>query len=202
MLVYIVVFDKTSYSISEKLFFDVTSFIKDTYVERRSIFDSEQYCKRIEPSHKEAIRNGAADACEVPEIARLKPPKDPPKVSLEDMLGELDKGFADTLFYYIDKKGLTDVECYKRANVDKKTFSKIKCNKDYRPSKVTVVSFAIALRLDIEETRHLLNTVGMSLSHSSVFDVIIEYFVTTGNYRDIFDVNETLYKFDQTTLGV
>lgn len=241
MLVYIVVFDKTSYSISEKLFFDVTSFIKDTYVERRSIFDSEQYCKRVEPSHKEnirdraadacelpkaadverrpifkpsphcrrmeplhkeAIRNGAADACEVPEIARLKPPKDPPKVSLEDMLGELDKGFADTLFYYIDKKGLTDVECYKRANVDKKTFSKIKCNKDYRPSKVTVVSFAIALRLDIEETRHLLNTVGMSLSHSSVFDVIIEYFVTTGNYRDIFDVNETLYKFDQITLGV
>jgi len=112
-----------------------------------------------------------------------------------------DKGFAETLFYYIDQKGISDVECYKRANVDKKTFSKIKCNKDYRPSKITALSFAIALRLSLEETRHLLNTVGFSLSRSSKFDVIIEYFITTGNYRDIFDVNETLYQFDQSMLG-
>ena len=118
------------------------------------------------------------------------------------MLREMDRGFAETLFAYIDEKGFSDVECYKRANVDKKTFSKIKCNKGYKPSKVTVVSFAIALRLNLAETNHLLNTVGMALSRSSKFDVIIEYFVTTGNYTDIFDVNETLYQFDQVTLGV
>jgi len=118
------------------------------------------------------------------------------------MLRNLDRGFAETLYHYIDEKGLTDVECYKRANVDKKTFSKIKCNPDYRPSKITAVSFAIALRLDLDETRHLLNTVGLSLSRSSKFDVIIEYFVTTGNYKDIFDVNETLYQLDQVMLGV
>ncbi len=120
---------------------------------------------------------------------------------LADMLKEMDRGFADTLFYYIDKKGISDVECYKRANVDKKTFSKIKCNRGYKPSKVTAVSFAIALRLDLNETDHLLNTVGMSLSRSSVFDVIIEYFVTTGNYETIHDVNQTLYQFDQVLLG-
>ena len=97
----------------------------------------------------------------------------PDKASLEDMLRRMDKGFAETLFDYIDAKGMTDIECYKRANVDKKTFSKIKCNKNYKPSKVTAVSFAIALRLNPEETAHLLRTVGMSLSHSSKFDIII-----------------------------
>lgn len=118
------------------------------------------------------------------------------------MLRELDKGFAATLFELIDSRGMTDVECYKKANVDKKTFSKIKCNKSYKPSKITAVSFAIALRLDMEETKRLLGTVGFTLSRSSVFDVIIEYFVTTGNYESIFDVNDTLYQFDQETLGV
>jgi hypothetical protein len=123
-------------------------------------------------------------------------------LDLDDMLRNLDCGFAETLFRYIDERGISDVDCYKRANVDKKTFSKIKCNKNYKPSKVTAVSFAIALRLDINETNHLLNTVGMSLSRSNKFDVIIEYFITTGNYESIFDVNEVLYKFDQVTLGV
>lgn len=118
------------------------------------------------------------------------------------MLKEMDKSFAETLFSFIDEKGVSDVECYKRANVDKKTFSKIKCNKNYRPSKVTAVSFAIALRLNIAETKRLLNTAGMSLSRSNTFDIIIEYFITTGDYESIFDVNEVLYKFDQQTLGV
>lgn len=123
-------------------------------------------------------------------------------LSLESMLKNLDKGFAQTLFYYIDKKGLTDVECYKKSNVDKKTFSKIKCNKDYKPSKITAVSFAIGLRLNLKEASHLLSTVGLCLSHSQKFDVIIEYFLKTGNYKDIFEVNEVLYSFDQTLLGV
>ena len=177
LLVYVVVFDKTSYAISEKLFSDVTSFIDEAYEKDEIVYRGKEFmlCEACEP---------CADK------------------ELEDMLKEMDKGFAETLFDYIDKKGLTDVECYKRANVDKKTFSKIKCNKNYRPSKITAVSFAIALRLDLEETDHLLNTVGMSLSRSSKFDVIIEYFITTGNYKDIFDVNETLYQFEQATLGV
>ena len=121
---------------------------------------------------------------------------------LAEILRKMDMGFADTLFYYIDKKGITDVECYKRSNVDKKTFSKLKCNRDYRPSKITAVSFAVGLHLSLDETAHLLSTAGMCLSHSSKFDLIIEYFLTTGRYKTIFDVNEVLYQFDQSTLGV
>ncbi|MBQ7122429.1 MAG: macro domain-containing protein [Clostridia bacterium] len=122
--------------------------------------------------------------------------------SLDDMIKNMDKGFADTLFYYIDQKGLTDVECYKLSNVDKKTFSKIKCNKEYRPGKATAVSFAVGLKLNEEETNHLLSTVGYCLSNSNLFDVIIKYFISSGNYESIFDVNEVLYKFDQVMLGV
>jgi len=189
MLVYIVVYDKASYSISEKLFSDVESYIESEYsgyrvrARKREISTSICYDQCLE-SHPDFDR-----CCSF-------------EKSLDDFFKAMDKGFAETLFDYIDKKGLTDVECYKKANVDKKTFSKIKCNKDYRPSKVTAVSFAIALRLNLDETKHLLNTVGMSLSKSSKFDVIIEYFITTGNYKDIFDVNETLYQFDQVGLGV
>lgn len=124
-----------------------------------------------------------------------------PSLSLEDMLRNMDEGFAKTLFEYIDEKGISDVECYKRSNVSKKTFSKIKCDPDYKPSKTTVLSFAIGLKLDIEKTNRLLKTVGMSLSGSNKFDIIIEYFIRSGDYGDIFDVNDTLYKFDQSLLG-
>lgn len=196
MLVYVVVYDKDSYEVSEKLFADIETFLDDTYADHEDEFY---------PSKRtNSCRIRSSDASSVPAAYSVRPCRSIPcpSSSLEDMLNNLDCGFAETLFSFIDEKGISDVECYKRANVDKKTFSKIKCNKSYKPSKVTAVSFAIALRLDIEETNRLLKTVGMSLSRSNKFDVIIEYFITTGNYESIFDVNEVLYKFDQITLGV
>lgn len=196
MLVYLVVFDKSAYSISEKLFSDVVAFIDDAYAD--PLCAMREYLSKAAPTSK-APRAARKKVCREETKKSLAPLA---AGSLDDLLRNMDKGFADTLFELIDQKGLTDVECYKRANVDKKTFSKIKCNKDYRPSKITVISFAIALHLNMEETERLLRTVGMSLSRSNKFDVIIEYFITTGNYQSIFDVNETLYQFDQVTLGV
>jgi hypothetical protein len=116
------------------------------------------------------------------------------------MLRHMDKGFRETLFAHIDRLGITDVECYKRANVDKRTFSKLKSNKSYRPSKTTAVAFAVALGLTAEETQQLLSTAGMTLSNSSPFDVIVRYFIERGCHN-VFEINEALFEFDQPLLG-
>jgi predicted transcriptional regulator len=125
----------------------------------------------------------------------------PHGISLEEMLSEQDDTFAVTLLKLIDVKGITDVECYKKANVSKQTWYKIINERSYKPSKNTVIAFAIALELTLEETKHLLATVGFALSKSNKFDIIIEYFLIKGEYN-IFTINETLFKFDQVCLGV
>ena len=124
----------------------------------------------------------------------------PAPVNLEDWLKKQDDSFAVTLLKLIDQKHMTDVQCYKRANVSKKTFWKINNDPKYKPSKPTVLAFAIALELTLPETEDLLRTVGFSLSHSSTFDMIIEFYIRQGIY-DIYEINAALYQFDQVCLG-
>ena len=201
MLVYLVVFDKSSFEISEELFSDIKTYVDDNYVNaamsfddrarRRRECDAPMYYSRRKRDF--GISSMESSLSDVSEDAFLSE-------SLEDMLSHLDDPFSVTLLKLIDAKGMSDVECYKRSNVSKNTFWKIVNQAGYRPSKNTVLAFSIGLRLSLEETESLLSTVGFTLSGSSKFDVIIKYFIINKRY-DIFEINEALFKFDQELLG-
>lgn len=194
MTVFIVVFDKDSFFLSTKLFSDVKAYIDDNYADehneksrRLGLF------KKAKPAAKPADIE-CEDTLFVPMQSEVN------SQSLTDALSNLDESFSEMLLRKIDESGMTDAECYKKANIDRKLFSKIRSNKDYKPSKATALAFAIALELDLKETDNLLNKAGFALSHSNKFDVIIEYFITHKNYN-ILEINETLFAFDQVLLG-
>ena len=125
-----------------------------------------------------------------------------PSVStLDEALSALGESFSEMLLRMIDERGLTDPKVYQKANVDRRLFSKIRGNRNYHPQKRTVLAFAIALELGIEDTKKLLETAGFALSKSSISDVIISYFILKGHYN-IYEINEVLNSKKQKTLGI
>ena len=187
MTVYIVIFSRTAYQISSKLFADIAEYVDDHYVDAHT--DSQR--ERLRRMSVLESRTLSADAAAAPMAVG----------GLDSLLAHLDAGFSETLLKLIDRSGKKDAEVYKKANVDRKLFSKIRNNPDYKPSKATAIVFAIALELSLPETRDLIARAGYALSPSSKFDVIIEYFIMQRDY-DIFKINEALFAFDQSLLGV
>lgn len=193
MTVYIVIFDKAAYKISEKLFSDIAEYIDDNYVERHT--DRRRESIRLNApmaSMQASVASLGADLCE----SRALRTED----DLDAKLKQIDESFSQMLLRKIDEKGMTDAECYKKANIDRKLFSKIRSDVHYKPSKPTALAFAISLELSLDETEDMLRKAGFALSHSNKFDIIIEYFISKGNYN-IFEINEALFAFDQSLLG-
>jgi hypothetical protein len=124
----------------------------------------------------------------------------PKALSLEDMLSQEDMGFSETLLKLIDRTGKKDSAIYKKANLSKQHFSKIRNNPAYQPTKQTAIALALALELDLEQTKDLIGRAGYALSNSSKFDLIIRYFIEQKNYN-VVEINIALYEFDQSLLG-
>ena len=186
MTVYLVVFDKAAYMISEGLFRDIAVYIDDAYAA-----ECEEYVPR-----KLKTLHGSQRAFRQECVERSLAPS----VELDVFLDCLDESFSEMLLRKIDETGMTDVQCYKKANVDRKLFSKIRSDANYKPSKPTAIAFAIALELPLTETKELLMKAGFALSHSNKFDMIIEYFIDRGVY-DVDLINQALFSFDQSLLG-
>ncbi len=119
---------------------------------------------------------------------------------LEDLLNEMEETFSEMLFRLIDQRGMSDPEVYKRANMDRRLFSKIRSNPNYQPTKSTVFALAIALQLNLDQTTDLLCRAGFAFSPSSKTDLIIKYFIREGIFN-IHTVNEALFSYEQKLLG-
>ncbi|MBO4432777.1 MAG: macro domain-containing protein [Clostridia bacterium] len=202
MLVYIVIYNKSDYRISEKLFDDIASFIDDKYVDERFEFNYRNKAREEDARPGTVAGMPCSEKAIIGETHIISDILSPKAMdSLDDVLGHLDESFSEMLLRKIDEKGMTDAECYKKANIDRKLFSKIRSDRLYKPSKTTAIAFAIALELPLSEAKDMLMKAGFALSHSNKFDIIIEYFIAKGNYN-VFEINEALFAFDQALLGV
>ena len=226
MDIYLVVFDRKAISLSEKLFTEINHYI-DTYYEDSDEYEVRSRQNRL--SHEfDQIYNVNSAISAKRDLKKTKKPRKEPSAeknqlekslfketqiedalcysipestprSLEDVINQIDETFSEMFFRLIDEKGKADVEVYKRANIDRKLFSKMR-NKEYQPKKSTGLALAIALELSLDETRDFLMKAGYTLSNSNRFDLIIRFLIENKHY-DMYVINEALFTHEQPLLG-
>ncbi len=225
---YLVVFDKKSFSLSTELYGDIDEYINDNYVEEKRVKEcsSSGYERNKRPflsassfvgsasaaslkwdsSEKKKKRKGAAEEAEAyadfddgSAFGMICAPSEAAR-SLDDVVKNLDKTFMELVFSFADEKGLTDVEVQKKANLDRKAFSKLKCGTTKNPSKSTALALAVALELNLDDTKDLLSRAGLALSPCSKQDVIVQYFIAKEAY-DIYEINVALFEYGEPLLG-
>lgn len=187
--VYMIVYNDNAFVTAQKLYDNVESFIDEHLIvddikERRSKMLNRPKCALKGKSLEETCCYETAS-------------------SIDDMLDNMEDSFNKLLFKHIRDKNMTNSDIYKNANIDRRLFSKRISHENYTPSKNTILALSISLRLNINETKALLESAGYALSHSSKADLIIEYYITHQDYKNynIYDLNFLLFKYDQEQLG-
>lgn len=212
MDIYLVVFDEKSFSLSSEFYGDIDEYINDNYVEEKA---KEEYIREFvimdDAAPEAVLRSESVSSAKLfgnlasAKSSEIKPYEAPSEKlskqkSLDDVVKNLDKTFMELVFSFADEKGFTDVEVQRRANLDRKAFSKLKCGTTKNPSKSTALAFAIALKLNLDETRDLLSRAGFALSPCSKQDLIVQYFIEREVY-DIYEINAALFEHGEQLLG-
>ena len=187
LTVYLVIFDRASYEIGAERFSEIAVYIDERYVDAHT----DSAVRRLDRERLYEAKCSEMSLCETKAVS---------EPSLEETLQRLGESFSEMLLRKIDESGMTDAQCYKKANIDRKLFSKIRSDKHYQPSKATAIAFALALELPLPELEELLEKAGFALSPASKFDLIVEYFVARGKYN-VFEINEALFAFDENPIG-